>query len=123
MKIMLFQQRFKSQEMYTIHLCKRKIILEDLQILLIVFILAVLTNIAIAGEFAWLSGYTTRDKIGNYGEKGIPHENNLPGSRESAVTWIDSSDNLYLFGGIGYATDASAKGIFRLLELIIRKFE
>jgi hypothetical protein len=30
-----------------------------------------------------------------------------PGSRQSAVTWIDGEDNLWLFGGLGYASNST----------------
>ena len=38
---------------------------------------------------------------GTYGSVGTPAAGNLPGSRESSVTWTDSSGNLWLFGGGG----------------------
>lgn len=39
---------------------------------------------------------------GVYGLLGIPSAGQIPGSRDSAVTWSDSNGNLWLFGGQGY---------------------
>ncbi len=38
---------------------------------------------------------------GVYGTLGTPAPGNMPGSRNSAVTWTDSAGNLWLFGGNG----------------------
>ncbi|HEY2013235.1 MAG TPA: kelch repeat-containing protein [Bryobacteraceae bacterium] len=38
---------------------------------------------------------------GVYGTLGTPAAANIPGSRQSAVTWIDASGNLWIFGGNG----------------------
>jgi hypothetical protein len=43
---------------------------------------------------------------GVYGDKGVPDPNNVPGGRGGpAVSWMDNSGNMWLFGGMGY--DAS----------------
>ena len=34
-----------------------------------------------------------------YGTKGVPAAGNVPGARDYAVAWADSSGNLWLFGG------------------------
>jgi len=39
---------------------------------------------------------------GNYGTLGVPSRSNIPGARDSASTWIDSSGNFWLFGGSGF---------------------
>lgn len=39
---------------------------------------------------------------GHYGELHVPSGKNIPGSRESGLTWIDRNSNLWLFGGSGY---------------------
>ena len=41
-------------------------------------------------------------QIGVYGTLGTPAAGNVPGSREFASSWTDSSGNLWLFGGYGY---------------------
>ncbi|MGA2093498.1 MAG: PASTA domain-containing protein [Sedimentisphaerales bacterium] len=38
---------------------------------------------------------------GVYGTKGVADANNVPGGSDSGVSWIDTSDNLWLFGGEG----------------------
>lgn len=43
---------------------------------------------------------------GVYGEMGIPAATNSPGSREGAVSWVDSGGNLWLFGGWGFNAGA-----------------
>lgn len=43
----------------------------------------------------------TGGQSGIYGTEGVAAATNMPGGRSSAVTWIDSSGNLWLFGGVG----------------------
>jgi N-acetylneuraminic acid mutarotase len=57
-------------------------------------------------QWAWMSGSIT---VGEYsGQPGVygswmsPAAGNIPGGRGSAVSWIDSKNNLWLFGGVGY---------------------
>ncbi|MGD0348501.1 MAG: chitobiase/beta-hexosaminidase C-terminal domain-containing protein, partial [Terracidiphilus sp.] len=59
--------------------------------------------------WTWVSGSSTTNcgsngcfQPGVYGTKGTPASGNIPGSRQQATTWIDSSGNLWLFGGQGY---------------------
>ena len=40
---------------------------------------------------------------GNYGVMGVPNPANTPPPRPSAVTWIDSNNLLWLFGGFAYS--------------------
>jgi hypothetical protein len=53
-------------------------------------------------EWTWMSGSNTANAIGVYGTLGIAAASNVLGARSSAVGWIDSSGNLWLFGGNGY---------------------
>ncbi|MGB8480158.1 MAG: kelch repeat-containing protein [Acidobacteriaceae bacterium] len=56
------------------------------------------------GEWTWMGGAqstTPTQQPGVYGAQGQPSSNNLPGSRHSAVTWVDAQGNFWLFGGIG----------------------
>ena len=39
---------------------------------------------------------------GIYGTQGSPSQSNIAGSRSGAVSWIDSSGRLWLFGGYGF---------------------
>jgi N-acetylneuraminic acid mutarotase/predicted small lipoprotein YifL len=52
-----------------------------------------------AGQWTWVSGSDTRDPSGVYGTKGIPSSANSPRGRVDAVSWTDSSGQLWLFGG------------------------
>jgi N-acetylneuraminic acid mutarotase len=58
-----------------------------------------------AGQWTWMGGFNEANHQGVYGIQGRPSANNLPGARDSAVTWTDGTGNLWLFGGFGY--DAS----------------
>jgi N-acetylneuraminic acid mutarotase len=53
-------------------------------------------------EWTWASGSTTVNQAPIYGTKGTAAPSNVPGAREEAVSWIDSSGKLWLFGGHGY---------------------
>lgn len=54
------------------------------------------------GQWTWMSGANIADQPGAYGTQGTASAGSTPGARESAVTWIDGSGNLWLFGGYGY---------------------
>jgi N-acetylneuraminic acid mutarotase len=66
-----------------------------------------------ANEWAWMGGSSTVPCSycsipGVYGTLGVPAAGNIPGSRDSAPSWIDSSGNVWLFGGLG--SDANNNG-------------
>ncbi len=42
------------------------------------------------------------DRPVNYGTKGINSPANIPGARHHAITWTDSLDKLWMFGGRGF---------------------
>ena len=52
-------------------------------------------------NWTWVSGDNTADQPGIYGAKGITAGTNKPGARYSSISWIDSKDHLWLFGGAG----------------------
>jgi N-acetylneuraminic acid mutarotase len=52
-------------------------------------------------EWTWISGSNTVAQVGIYGTKGTAAPANVPGGRTGAVSWVDSSGNLWLFGGFG----------------------
>jgi hypothetical protein len=52
-------------------------------------------------EWTWESGSETINQLGNYGTLGVAATTNAPGSRGGSASWIDSSGNLWLFGGNG----------------------
>jgi N-acetylneuraminic acid mutarotase len=55
------------------------------------------------GKWAWESGLKTINIHGSYGVQGIPGSSNHPGSRRSPATFVDEFNDLWLFGGSGYA--------------------
>jgi hypothetical protein len=52
-------------------------------------------------EWTWIGGSNKGTATGVYGTLGVAAASNMPGSRVSAVSWTDSSGNLWLFGGLG----------------------
>jgi len=52
--------------------------------------------------WTWIGGSDTVNQSGIYGTQGTAATGNLPGARFIPRGWIDSSDNLWLFGGGGY---------------------
>jgi N-acetylneuraminic acid mutarotase len=54
-----------------------------------------------SSEWIWISGSNIRDQVPNYGTKGVADPSNVPGARQGAVSWFDSSGSLWLFGGGG----------------------
>ena len=55
-----------------------------------------------SNEWAWVGGSDTKNAKGVYGTLDEASTNNAPGARTNAVSWTDSSGNLWLFGGYGY---------------------
>ncbi len=50
-------------------------------------------------QWTWVSGDSIAGKFGIYGKKGIPDAANKPRSRLGAVSWTDTSNNVWIFGG------------------------
>jgi N-acetylneuraminic acid mutarotase len=57
-----------------------------------------------AGQWQWVGGSNTVNAGGSYGTQGSAAAANVPGARQDAASWTDSSGNLWLFGGQGYST-------------------
>jgi N-acetylneuraminic acid mutarotase len=53
-------------------------------------------------EWTWINGSSTANAPAVYGTMGTASTSNTPGARWQAVSWIDSSGNLWLFGGDAY---------------------
>ncbi|NVM05137.1 MAG: hypothetical protein HWN67_22645 [Candidatus Helarchaeota archaeon] len=53
-------------------------------------------------NWTWESGNYSLNQRGTYGAKGVPTANNVPGARQGSISWIDSNNTLWLFGGSGY---------------------
>lgn len=56
-------------------------------------------TISCTGPWTWTGGAATQDAAGDYGTRGIAAAGNVPGARESSMTWTDSVGNFWLFGG------------------------
>ena len=54
-----------------------------------------------SSEWTWMSGSHSTDQAGFYGAKGTASSSNVPGARYRALSWVDSSGKLWLFGGSG----------------------
>jgi len=72
------------------------------------------------GEWAWMGGSSTVGSSGAlpgvYGTLGTPAAGNIPGNRENAVSWTDSSGHLWLFGGFGYDSNGEFGSLNDLWE-------
>ena len=51
------------------------------------------------GEWTWVSGSSSVNSAASYGTLGAAASTNVPDGRYAAASWIDSADNLWLFGG------------------------
>lgn len=65
---------------------------------------------AFKGVWAWVSGSNSINEAGNYGTISVSSTSNVPGARDSALSWSDSNGNLWLFGGHYY--DPTSHSIF-----------
>ncbi|MDH4120497.1 MAG: Ig-like domain-containing protein [Deltaproteobacteria bacterium] len=61
-------------------------------------------------NWTWISGSTMPGAAGVYGIKGTAAAANVPGARDSAVTWQDAAGNVWLFGGVGYGSVGGTLG-------------
>ena len=53
-------------------------------------------------NWTWISGSNIYNQQGNYGQQGISNSSNIPGARDSSISWIDNNNHFWLFGGYGY---------------------
>ncbi len=59
-------------------------------------------------QWTWTAGDSLADLTGNYGVVNVPAVSNRPGGRFACMTWKDNNGRLWLFGGNGYSTTATA---------------
>jgi hypothetical protein len=55
-----------------------------------------------AGLWTWMGGSNRAQQWGEYGTQGVASPENMPGARDSAISWTDAAGNFWLFGGYGY---------------------
>jgi N-acetylneuraminic acid mutarotase len=58
-----------------------------------------------AGEWTWVRGNPLGSLEASYGTKGEGTTTTTPGPRQWSASWVDESDQLWLFGGTGYSVD------------------
>jgi hypothetical protein len=65
------------------------------------------------GQWVFVSGGNTNlaNQNGIYGTPGTAAASNMPGGRQEAVGWTDTSGNLWLFGGEGLDATGTPNGI------------
>ena len=69
-------------------------------------------------SWTYISGNTTVNQRGIYGEKGTPSESNVPGGRERVVGWFDhSKKEIWIFGGYGY--DSTTDGAYSSVHFTV----
>ena len=67
-------------------------------------------------EWTWMSGADTFNQVGVYGTVGTASSGNVPGARANVVSEIDGKGNLWLFGGIGFASTGTPASLNDLWE-------
>jgi len=60
------------------------------------------------GQWTWVNGSDVRNATGTYATQGSASGSNIPGARQAAMSWSDSSGSLWLYGGVGY--DSTTNG-------------
>jgi N-acetylneuraminic acid mutarotase len=53
-------------------------------------------------KWTWVAGVDLQGLSGMYGTQGTASTSNIPGARNDAISWIDTSGNFWLFGGYGF---------------------
>ncbi len=61
----------------------------------------------ISKRWTWVTGNSTLNSFGVYGNKGTAAPGNQPGSRSNGNSWTDQNGNLWLFGGYGNGKSSS----------------
>jgi N-acetylneuraminic acid mutarotase len=72
------------------------------------YVQSLFSQIEVNSQWTWIKGDSVPEQKGVYGTRGVPAASNKPGARYGAVTWTDTTGNLWLFGGngrIGYFND------------------
>ncbi len=68
------------------------------------------------GQWTWMSGSNMSGVAGVYGTQGTAAASNMPGARDSALSWVDSADHLWLFGGAGFDSNVAFNNLNDLWE-------
>jgi len=68
------------------------------------------------GEWTWMGGSSTGNQSGVYGTLITTASANIPSGRSEAVSWSDTSGNLWLFGGYGNDSTGTVRSLNDLWE-------
>ena len=68
-------------------------------------------------NWIWMGGSQIGNGTGSYGTMGTASASNLAASRVGAVSWIDASGNLWLFGGLAEVDPGGATAVGNLNDL------
>ena len=63
-------------------------------------------------NWTWVSGSMKAEAPGSYGTKGVTSTSNIPGGKSSPEMWIDSTDNLWIFGGLRSYVTSNGSGCY-----------
>src|SRR5690606_24652687 len=72
------------------------------------------------GHWTWMHGSKLANQFGVYGTMGQPHSSNTPGARGMHMAWMDKDDNIWIFGGNGYAESGAAGPLSDLWKYSIK---
>lgn len=61
-----------------------------------------------AQAWTWVNGSDSINAFGVYGTMGTASAGNAPGARFSALSWIDATGNLWMFGGSGFDSSGAS---------------
>ncbi|MDO9175108.1 MAG: kelch repeat-containing protein, partial [Actinomycetota bacterium] len=65
----------------------------------------------ITNQWTWVGGSTAAGTSGAFSTgQGVADAGNWPGARQDGAGWVDTADNLWLFGGTGF-DDVGAEGL------------
>jgi N-acetylneuraminic acid mutarotase len=62
-------------------------------------------------QWTWMTGSSVMNASGVYGTQGASSTTTILGAREAAGTWMDSSGNIWVYGGYGYDSAGSSNGL------------
>ena len=71
---------------------------------------------ATLSEWIWISGADTQGQVPNYGTQGSGSSSTVPGARQGLVSWMDSSNNFWLFGGLGIGSVVDSNPVYGALN-------
>lgn len=67
----------------------------------------------ITNEWTWVGGSNaapTANQLASYGTMGVAAVTNKPGGRTWPITWVDTGNNLWMMGGLGYG-ETTTQGV------------